>query len=246
MDQPKVLVLDIETSPMLVFSWDLGNQYLGLEQLHTDRYIIAYGAKWLNDPKLLYQDQRFKMDYKDDRALVESVWKLLDEADIVLSYNGKSFDTRRLNARFMAYQMQPPSPYKHIDMYKAVKEQADFPSHTLAYTSTVLNKDYQKLQHKEFPGLLLWKACMGGNILAWDSMREYNLHDVLSTEEEFIRHKAWLPVTTPPVFVGSNECGRCGGKDLRSKGYAYTAHYKTLRLICKRCGANSQGKREKR
>lgn len=243
---PKVLIFDIETSPMLTYVWGLGDQYVGLDQLHTDRYIIAWGAKWLGQSQVMYQDQRNKRDYKNDKELVKAIWKLLDEADIVITYNGESFDSRRLNARFMAYGMKPPSPYRHIDVYKVSRAKADFPSHKLAYQANRLCTTYPKLSHSEYPGLSLWVECMAGNKKAWAAMRTYNIHDVLSTEELYNKLKAWVPAIAPPVFIGTDVCARCGGKQFRSKGWAYTAMYRTQRLICKGCGAPKQGKREKR
>lgn len=244
MNQPRVLVFDIETSPLLVYAWDLGKQYVTLDKLHTDRYIIAWGAKWLDDKTVMYKDNRNKKNYKDDKELVTAIWHLLDEADIVITQNGQHFDSRRLNARFMAYGMKPPSPYKHIDVYTEVKAKADFPSQTLEYTANALNKDFKKLKHSDFPGLSLWIGCMAGNIKAWNSMRKYNIHDVLSTEEKYNRTKAWLS-SAAPVYIGSETCGRCGNKESHSKGWSYTQCFKTQRRICNSCGASRLGKRER-
>ena len=229
-----------------MYAWDLGKQYVTLDKLHTDRYVIAWGAKWLGQSKVLYKDQRNKADYKDDKELVTAIWHLLDKADVVVTYNGESFDSKRLNARFRAYHLPPPSPYKHIDLLKENRKTSDFTSHKLEYTANTLNKDFKKLSHSEFPGLSLWIHCMAGNKKAWNSMKEYNIHDVLSLEEEYKNSIPWITKDAPPIYIGIGQCGRCGGKQFRSKGWAYTALYRTQRLICKGCGAPKQGKREKR
>jgi hypothetical protein len=50
----------------------------------------------------------------------------------------------------------------------------------------IYNKKYKKQSHKDFPGFSLWEECMRGNKKAWDSMKKYNIFDVLSLEELFV------------------------------------------------------------
>src|ERR1041385_790830 len=108
----KVLVFDIETSPILAFVWDLYDQNIALNQIVKDRHVISFSAKWLGDPpsKMMHFDNRGKA-WGDDKELCKRLWKLLDEADIVITQNGKKFDTPRMNARFIFHKMPPPSPY---------------------------------------------------------------------------------------------------------------------------------------
>ena len=58
---------------------------------------------------------RFKKKPTCDRETTKSVWKLLDEADIVVAHNGNRFDLKWINASFLKHGMLPPSPYKTID-----------------------------------------------------------------------------------------------------------------------------------
>src|SRR6185295_9016112 len=99
-----------------------------------------------------------------EKTILQSIWKLLDEADVVITQNGKSFDSRKLNARFIHYGMRPPSPYRHIDTYLLVKAAAEFTSNKLEYLTDKLCKRYKKLSHSKFPGMSLWRECMNGNI----------------------------------------------------------------------------------
>src|SRR5579859_6765409 len=189
MTEPKVLVFDIESSPILAYVWGRREQNIGLSQIHSDWYVMAWGAKWLGQPvsKLVYYDQRSAKHIEDDRAILRPMWKLFDQADIVVTQNGKNFDSPKLNARFILNGMQPPSPYQHIDTYQMMRRIAKFTSNSLEYLTNNLCTKYKKLKHRKFPGMELWKECMAGNKAAWDEMKLYNTHDVLSLEELYLK-----------------------------------------------------------
>lgn len=236
----KVLVVDCETAPLNVYTWGLRDQFIANNQVIKDWYLLSWAAKWLGDPasKIIYKDQSHKKDKSDDKDIVLAIWKLLDEADIVVTQNGERFDSRKLNARFIEYSINPPSPYTHLDTYKILKRVAEFSSHKLEYLSKKLCVKYQKLDHGKFPGMELWTECLKGNQEAWQEMKKYNIHDVLSTEELYLRIRAWTPQVAPRVYVGDSEnkcCSVCGGKQ-RSLGIQYNVKTAYRRLLCLGCG----------
>ncbi len=203
----KTLVLDIETWPIIAAVWGLKDQNIGLNQIRHDSSIMAWGAKWLGKPasEVIYQDVRHQRVLREDRALLSPLWKLLDEADIAITQNGQSFDGPRLNARFMVHKMSAPSPYKHLDTYRIAKRVASFTSNKLEYLTNKLNTKYKKLDHGAFPGMALWNECEKGNPKAWNEMKKYNIHDVLSTEELYTNLNAWAPPSMPNP---EHECPR--------------------------------------
>jgi hypothetical protein len=241
-NRSNVLILDIEVSPLLVYIWELGKQRVGFNQLHTDWYIMAWSAKWLGDPKskLIYYDQR-NTKIGNDKGILQPLWELLNEADIVITQNGQSFDSRKIATRFMLHGMNPPKPYMHIDTYRLVKKVAAFTSNKLAYLTDKLCKNHKKLTHGKFKGLSLWIECMKGNKLAWDEMKKYNIEDVLATEELYIAIKAWAPDSMPKVYPltnNTNKCQTCGyfgqmraGRDRIRKAGVYKQN------SCPKCGA---------
>lgn len=213
----RVLVLDIETSPLLVYVWNLKDQYVGLNQMVQDWHIMAWSAKWLGEPasSIRYYDQRH-LKPGNDLPILKPLWRLLNKADIVLTQNGKAFDAKKINARFMLHGMKPPRPYKHLDTYLIAKKAASFTSHSLEYLSERFCTKYKKLSHAKFPGLSLWAECLKGNKKAWDEMRKYNIHDVLATEEFYGRIKAWAPDSAPtPFHIVPSRCSICGARAQR-------------------------------
>ena len=218
----RVLILDIETSPLLVYVWELKDQYVGLNQMIKDWDIMAWSAKWLNThaSNIHYFDKRRD---KDDKRILKPLWDLLNEADVVITQNGKAFDSKKINARFMLHKMPPPSPYKHLDTYLIAKNAAAFTSHSLEYLSDRFCTKYKKLSHKQFPGLSLWIECLKGNNKAWEEMKTYNIHDVLATEEFYNKIKGWVPQNAPKLFTTASVCSICGsmaqrrGTELKGK-----------------------------
>ena len=243
MPQPKVLIFDIETAPMLAYVWGIHEQNITLNQIHSDWHILAWGAKWLGDPasKVMYMDQRNAKDFQNDKALLDALWKVLDEADVVITQNGKNFDTPRINARFIMHGMNPPSPYKHLDTYQIVRSVAQFTSNKLEYLTGKLCKKYKKLSHSKYPGFSLWTECLKGNKDAWNEMKKYNIHDVLSTEEFYLKIRAWTPENMPRIYNAEHlkqQCRTCGveGK-IQRRGKAWKNKSQIQRIQCMGCGA---------
>ena len=98
MAKPRILTLDIETAPLQVYNWSLWQDSTSVNQITEEWQILAACAKWLGK-RPMYFDRR---DHKTDAKLLAWIWGLLDEADIVVTQNGKSFDIKKINARLIA------------------------------------------------------------------------------------------------------------------------------------------------
>lgn len=238
--QLKVLVLDIETAPMLGYVWGLWDNNVALNQLKTDWYILSWAAKWLHDdPKnIMYADQSKAENIEDDKEMLKGIWKLLDEADICLHQNGNSFDIKKLNARFIQNGFPPPSSFRNIDTLQIAKSKFGFTSNKLEYMTDKLCTKYKKLKHDNFSGFELWKQCLAGNKDAWKAMKEYNCYDILSLEELYLILAPWDKSINFDVFHSDleNKCGACGSTEFSPRGFKYTNTGKFHRLVCDNCG----------
>lgn len=234
----KILLIDIETAPILGYVWGLWENNLALNQIEKDWHIMSWCAKWLDEDVLFYMDQRDQKNIENDKKILEVIWHLLDEADVLITQNGKKFDSRKLNARFIINGMKPPSTYKHLDTKQIAQKYFAFTSHKLEYMSEKLNTKYKKLKHEKYPGFELWKECMKGNIEAWDEMEKYNRHDVLALEELYKKIIPWDNSFNPNIYHGENNtvC-TCGGTMFIKNGFRYTNAGKYQKHCCKKCGA---------
>jgi hypothetical protein len=239
----KVLLFDIETAPILAHVWGLWENNVGLNQIVSDWHMLSWSAKWLGSPanEVMYMDLRGAKDVQNDKPLLVELRELLDMADVVITQNGKRFDTPKVQARMLLNGIKANSPYKHIDVKLESKRLFGFPSHKLEYMTEKVNKIYKKLKHKNFPGHELWVECLKGNSAAWDEMELYNKHDVLSLEEFFGHIAPWgININFNLYHDDEEHVCKCGSKDHRKNGFYYTDMGKFQRYECKKCGAPSR------
>lgn len=232
---PSILILDIETSPILGNVWTLWNNNLGLNQMVKDWHIMSWSAKWYREDKVMYQDQRNAKNIEDDKKILKPLWKLLDKADIVVTHNGKSFDIKKINARFILNGMTPPSSFRNIDTKILAKRHFGFTSNKLAYLTDKLCKKYKKLNHGKFPGQELWTQCQRGNKEAWDEMKVYNEYDVLSLEELYEIMLPWDDSINFTVYFEDDRCS-CGSTNIKKNGIYYTNASRYQKYKCADCG----------
>jgi len=243
---PKVLVFDLETSPLKSYTWGLWQQNVGLNMIESEWFILSYAAKWLGsaEDEVMYKDLRGIVSKEDDTIILDDMWKLLDEADLVITQNGKKFDVKKINARFVMNGYKPPSPYKHIDTLQIAKAVFGFTSNRLEWMTDKLCVKYKKQKHANFSGFDLWAAMMKDNIEAWDECCTYNTYDVLSLEELYLKIAAW-DNKHPNFNLYSEEekhtC-RCGSHRVVEDGFAYTGVSKFQQYRCIDCGAHTRGR----
>ncbi len=241
----RILLVDVETAPILGFVWGLWDNNVALNQIKSDWHLLSWSAKWLGDSpkKIMYQDQRNSKNIEDDSGILKGIWKLLDEADVVIGQNSKAFDIKKLNARFVLNGMQPPSSFKQIDTMLLAKKHFAFTSNRLEYMTGKLCKKYKKLKVKKFQGFELWSECLKGNVKAWNEMKRYNIYDVLSLEELYTKLIPWDNSVNFNLYTDEaiTKCS-CGSSNFRNKGYIYTATGKFARYKCKDCGSEIRSK----
>lgn len=244
---PKILFIDIETKPILGHVWSLWDNNVGLNQIEADWSILSIAAKWLHEKEVMYRDNRDATDLDDDKHLLEWAWDLLDEADIVITQNGKRFDIPKLFARMLIKKVRnrkPPRSFRQIDTKEIASKKFGFTSNKLEYTTDKLNKRYKKLKHKKFPGHEMWVACMKGVRAAWEEMRKYNIHDVLALEELWKIFAPWDNSINFRLYdnILSGTCGICGGK-MHANGKRYVTGVGVFqRYRCGKCGAEERGR----
>lgn len=243
-NKPKILFFDIETTPNLAWIWRKYEQNaLAFEQV---TYLLSWSAKWLGGSQItkgLIDYKGYNKDRTNDFALVSELWALLDEADVVVAHNGKSFDVKIVNARFSFWGLSPPKPYKIVDTKTQSKTHFWFTSNSLNDIAEYLGLG-TKLTHT---GFSLWLKCMAGDKKAWALMLKYNAQDIILLEKVY---KKLLPyMSNHPNLSSIKEsmvCVRCGSRSLQSRGEVKTLGGVYKRYQCNGCGGwNRSAKRER-
>jgi len=229
----KILHLDIETAPVLGFTWSLFPKFIPIDYVVDAGYTLCWCASWEGERE--YYTGSIKAD--GEFAMLERIHALLDEADAVVHYNGTSFDIPVLNREFVRHKMHPPAPYSQIDLLTTVKKQFRFDSNKLDYVCQQLGLG-AKEQHK---GMKMWRDVMAGKVRAWTTFLSYNKQDVALLKKLYKRLRPWIH-NHPTVGLWIEDplnpvCSTCGSTDLVSKGEQYNtraASYK--RWKCNSCG----------
>jgi len=243
---PRIATVDIETAPLESFTWGIWDQNIGLEQIKTEWSILSYAWKWLDSKAIIQADTsgRGIKKVRDDKKLAGQLWKLLDEADIVVAQNGIKFDIKKINARLIQHGFGPYSPIRVVDTLQVAKKHFGFTSNKLEWQSQKLT-DSPKSKHKRFPGFELWLECLADNPAAWAEMRKYNKQDVLATEKLYLKQRPWI-AQHPNVGTYSGEsapsCPKCGSTHVTKQGTKTMQAGVYQQYKCQGCGGWSRGK----
>ena len=228
---PRILSVDIETSPVVAHAWGLFKQNIAISQIIERPRTMCFGAKFLDERKVHYYSEH---DHEPD-VMFHAAHALLSEADIVMHYNGDRFDLPRLNTEFVMMGLTPPAPYRSIDLLKVVRQNFQFTSNKLAYVSEQLGLT-GKVKHE---GHELWIKCMAGDPKAWAKMKKYNVQDVRLLEELYEKLKPWIKAHPNWGLYSDTQdtvCPTCGSADLERRGFTVKTTGKYQRFRCRGCG----------
>lgn len=227
-------MIDIETSPNQAFVWGIWEQNISLNQMIASSSTLCYSAKWLGERKMFFDS----VHRSGPKKMLRGVHKLLSEADVVATYNGKKFDLPTLNKEFIVHKMPPPAPYKQVDLLQVARARFRFLSNKLDYVTQALGLG-AKVRH---PGFQMWVDCMAGDAQAWRVMERYNKKDTALLEKLYMRLLPWIDKhPSHGAFEDITCCPKCGGTKLQQRGYAVTQVMKYRRYQCVGCGGWARG-----
>ncbi len=234
--QPKVGILDIETTPLQAHVWGTWKQRIGYEQVINDWFMLSYSWKWLFDSKVsggvLAPEEAIK---RDDSRITRELWKFLDTCDVVIGHNINRFDIPKAQTRFIVNKLNPPSPFRTIDTLTIAQQNFRFASNKLDYIGELLLHD-RKI-HTEYQ---LWLDCMAGVPHRLQEMLAYNKKDVLLEEEAYVFLRPYIKShPNMAIYQESHEpsCPTCGSVNIDECGHYTTSVNRYLAFRCKDCGA---------
>lgn len=233
----KVLLYDIETMANLAYVW--GKYEQDVVAYEKEWYMLSFAYKWLGEEKThvvsLPDFKTWKKDKTNDKELVSTLWKLFDEADIIIAHNGNSFDQKKSNARFIVHGLPAPSPYRQIDTKLVAKRYFNFNSNKLDDLANVLGLG-RKIKTGGFD---LWLGCASGDINSWKMMCSYNKQDVILLEKVYLKLRGWI-ANHPSLGILTGErglCPACRSSKLQKRGFGVKGNStKVQRLQCQDCG----------
>ncbi|MEK7111947.1 MAG: ribonuclease H-like domain-containing protein [Patescibacteria group bacterium] len=239
---PKILLFDIETSPLLAYVWGMYEQ--NVIKVVRPWYFLCFAYKWLGEgsTKVIALPD-FKLYSKakyDDYEVVKKLRELLDQADIVIAHNGDKFDIKKFNTRCLEQGIDLPSPFRTIDTLKVARSRFSFTSNKLDSLGEALDVG----RKVKTGGFELWDGCINGDERSWRLMKKYNKQDVDLLEKVYLKLRPTM-LNHPNVSVYNDDinlaCPNCGLSDYQKRGYRQTNSYWYNRYQCT-CGAWFNGK----
>jgi len=238
---PKLLYFDIETAPAKVWTWGVYQRFIQPENVIDDFFVLAWAAKWVCSSSMYsYVVNSKEVKKCDDSRIIKPLWKLFNEADIIIGHNSDKFDIKKMNWRWAVNGTKPPRPYKTVDTLKAARSVWGATSNTLDFLTKSLGLNGKMATEKG-----LWLRCMKGDSDALRQLRKYNEVDVLEGESLYLKVRPWMknhPNMGLYYETDTERCKNCGSTDLviDEMETVKTAANSYFCWVCVNCGANGR------
>lgn len=228
----RILAFDIETKPLVAYTFSTFKTTITPDKIISDPEIMCFTAQWIDGPKpskiMFYSEHHHGRE-----EMLQQLWDLFDEADVLVGYNIKNFDIPWVHGEFIAAGLPAPSPAQTIDLYQTIKSATRWPSKKLAYVAPRLLDD-SKVSHTGFE---MWRGCMNGDEKAWRLMKRYAIRDTQLLKPLYEKLRPWIK-NHPNMALDSHHfaCPACGSQNVQRRGTARTNASVFQRYHCQDCG----------
>lgn len=235
--EPKILLFDIETSPVLAWTFNIGHKVsIGHHQIQKGQRfdIICICYKWANEKKIHSLD--WGINKQDSSKMLQDFSKIAEEADLVIGHNVDKFDIRQVNTQRLLHNQAPISWPTSEDTLKQFRKYFYLPSYKLDYISTLLTgSGKDRMEFRDWIDIVEDK-----DPKALAKMIKYCKKDVQKLNEVWKYAAKYMePRTHAGIIsgVGIHSCPRCAGEDCVRYGYKTLKGGKYQVYQCKSCGS---------
>jgi hypothetical protein len=238
----KILVMDIERRPAIAQIWDQKTRFVPVRNWLRMPETLCWAGQWYGEP-----DMQFHAAWTSRDDMVLASWEAFDKADIVVGWNSVSFDEKHLRSDWLLAGLDPPRPWKSVDLFRVVRSTFGFESNSLGHVTKRLG-----IPTKEgFYDMQMCEAALAGDVEAQDSMQAYNEADVTATLAAYVRLLPWIKrhphvAELPAGDPNAATCNRCGSSDLAREGTYRAVQINYLLYRCRDCGGTVRGTRHSR
>ena len=243
---PKILLLDIESAACVGRFWRNPWSTSIIRIVH-DTHMLSWSVKWLDGKQItrsLPDYKGYKAGSRDDKALVEELCGILEQADIVVGHNLKKFDLPYIKGRAVINGLRPIKKLAIYDTRDAAKRHFGFTSNKMDDICRTMGFEPKIPIHFE-----TWEGCESGDMKSWRKMVRYNAHDVSPMLESiYLKFRAWDQAHPNLATISNNpvvSCPSCGSTDYVLRGWDYTVTGRRRAYECKPCGRRYSGKHQK-
>lgn len=226
----KVILWDIETTPLVVRTWGLWGHNVSPDEIISDRRILAIAWKELGKERVHGAVVGSDMS---ELEVVAAFRNAIEDADVLVGHNSDKFDMRHLTAKLIEYGLDPLPKINTVDTLKEVRKIAKFSSNRLNFLGKKLIGQ-QKLE----TGRQLWVDCMAGDEKALRRMLRYCKNDVVLLEAVYMRLRPYMRSHPNLADFDSLNCPMCNSKSITlNKEYRTKAGLLRNHMRCNDCRA---------
>ena len=248
MARPKIILFDIETIPNLQKALEIWCQigaWPGRTMKATITSLLCVGWKELGAKtthcKSVWDFESWDdKKVNDDKELCKYIHAIMSEADAVITHNGKRFDWKYLQTRFLYHGLPPLPTTIHVDTCLVARKNLLAFSNKLDY----LGKYFVKDKKVDNGGWDLWVKCHNKVKSARKLMVKYCKQDVDLLEKLFMKLRPFVKNLPNQDIDYDGElelvCPVCGSGNVKKNGWAYTKTNKYPRIFCKSCHSYSR------
>ena len=250
--KPRICYLDIEKSFNISGHYGQWSQNLNQAAKFRESHILSYCYAFNDDEEIkgsVLDAEELQQDFLNclaegkvhttvDELLVLELWALFSNSDVIVAYNGRGFDVKEIQARFLQYGLPPTPPVKVIDPLLIVKDKFRLPFKSLKYVAEFLGVT-QKIEND---GNKLWKKATMGNADALHELLEYNKGDITTMREVYKKIQGWGNTGVNLALYSESQsslCPLCSSDDIKPLAgkFAYTSQRKYSVYRCNSCQA---------
>ena len=231
MPDPRILLYDVETSPLIGYAWSPWKT--NLIKLKQDWNLLSVAWKWKGD-KAVHCVTVDPDDPTDDLTVASVIRELWDQADLVVAHNGDNFDQPKSRARMLYHGIDPPGSFKQVDTLKVARSQFKMTYNRLDSVAEFLGVA-RKGKHAGFE---MWERCMAGDPKALAQMAKYNKQDVVVLEAVYNKLLPWATRHPNMALISDRPavCPKCMAENsLIVHQWRYYQVTKRPQYQCKKC-----------
>lgn len=234
--KPRVLIYDLETSPLQVWVWRMGDQAVRHGQLVKGEFqnynIICITYAWLDGGPVreLHWDEKTHSSKK----MIEEFDAIIKTADITIGKNSDRFDVKMINTQRLLHDLPPMPEWLGTgdDLEKQMRRFFYLPSQSLDYISDMLGYGGKiKMEMQDWVDIVT-RSPNAAKKLA--KMIKYGKKDVADTRD--IIKKVWphvRPKLNMSVLTGEVVCKLCGSHNIVKDGSTTIGATKYQKYKCK-------------
>lgn len=235
-----------------IMIWDIETTDLKANKGH----LLTAAAKWLDDPHVFTWriDQhegygKTPKSFMNDKWIVEELVEMIRQSSMLVHQFGDRFDLPFLNTRALYWGLDPAPQIRTVDTWKVMRSTLALTSNRLKSGAAFLNDAAH--QKKENLDISDWMLAEHGDKKILAEMLQYNVSDVIATEELYKRLRPLIknhPNIAPPVEGKEPrlQCPACGSYRTVSEGSYYTKTMSVKRRRCRECGTPFEESRSKK